>query len=242
MALCFYKRSGPAAALRLGATTALLITMLLLGAAPTPVQAATTQLGPPLGPLQMGCGRTYCALVRTTGFQLTANGQANPFVAPRSGRIVAFTLKLATEPSPYDGGYFTWMGGGEPQAQIAILRPRPTNSPGTVPAYVLVRQSPPVQLTRHFGQIVTFPLRRSLLVRKGWTVALSTPTWAPVISTNVHPRRFSWRQARVPSCIYGGWNHGRWTHSPHTGVGTTRRYACIRKAALAYRATIKYRS
>ena len=226
-----HRRFSPAGVLLLG--------LALLPASASPAQAGTTQLEPPLSELTPG----RIVISRTTGFQVISDGRTNPFVIPHGGRLVAYTLKLAKARSfsPVTFNQLSNRFGGEPQARISVLRPTHPRTAGSEPMYTLAGQSPTVRLQPHFGRTVTFRLRRPLLVRKGWIVGLSTPTWAPVLSMCYCRRRFAWRTARIPPCQ----RRQTWQEeqSAHTQLGTTQRYACLyRGGALAYRATIKYRS
>src|SRR5437763_10521669 len=75
-----------------------------------------TDLGTP------SCPSNPClAVTRTTGFQLLLSGRRNPFVAPRTGRIVAFTLRLG-KPTQKQIDFFNQQSGGKASARIAVLR------------------------------------------------------------------------------------------------------------------------
>src|SRR6266480_1534955 len=133
-----------------------------------------TDLGTP------SCPSNPClAVTRTTGFQLLLSGRRNPFVAPRTGRIVAFTLRLG-KPTQKQIDFFNQQSGGKASARIAVLRQIRSNRPGVV-LYRLQAQSDPFLLEKYFGMTVQFPLYTSLLVRRGYVVALSIQTWAPAL-------------------------------------------------------------
>ena len=57
----------------------------------------------------------------------------------------------------------------------------------------------------------------SLLIRKGWVVALSVPTWAPALAVNGLDNTFAWRAARVKPC-----SDNPERQPPHTTPGSTR--------------------
>jgi hypothetical protein len=52
----------------------------------------------------------------------------------------------------------------------------------------------------YLGQVVQFPLTTTLAVLPGDVVALTTPTWAPVLSIDLPSSKFAYRQSRGTSC------------------------------------------
>jgi len=203
--------------------------------APAGASARTTELG--LGTdSQLGtpsCPSSPClAVTRTTGFQLHLGGRRNPFVAPRSGRIVAFTMRLG-KPTERQIDFFDQQSGGKAAARIAVLRPMPAQRRGQI-RYLLNAQSDPFQLERYFGGTVQFPLYTSLLIRRGWTVALNIQTWAPTLSVNGLDNTFAWRASRVKPC-----SENPERQPLHSAPRTTREYFCTyRPARLTYSATL----
>jgi hypothetical protein len=202
-------------------------------ALPSAATARITELG---GAAELGtpsCPSTPClAVTRTTGFQLLLGGRRNVFVAPRTGRVVAFTLRLG-RPTARQIAFFDQQSGGKSQARIAVLRPVRSRVRGQV-LYRLNAQSDPFMLDKHFGSTVQFPLYTSLLVRRGWVVALSIPTWAPALAVNGVDNTFAWRSSRVKPC-----SDEPERQPPHTTAGTTRQYFCTyRPARLTYSATL----
>ena len=179
------------------------------------------------------CPSSPClAVTRTTGFQLINGGRRNPFVAPRTGRIVAFTLRLG-KPTAAQIKFFDEQSGGKAQARIAILRPERAQRRGQF-RYRLNAQSDPFLLEKYFGTTVQFPLYTSLLVRKGWIVALSVTSWAPTLAVNDLDNTFAWRSSRVKPC-----SENPERQPPHTTAGTIREYFCTyRPARLTYSATL----
>ena len=179
------------------------------------------------------CPSSPClAITRTTGFQLLNGGRRNVFVVPRTGRIVALTLRLG-RPTARQISFFNEQSGGKAQARVAILRPgRATRRRQIV--YRLNAQSDSFQLERYFGRTVQFPLRTSLLARRGWIVALSIPTWAPALAVNGLDNTFAWRSSRVKPC-----SENPERQPPHTAPGSSREYFCTyRPARLTYSATL----
>lgn len=203
--------------------------------APAGASARTTELGldaqKSLG--TPSCPSSPClAITRTTGFQLLTGGRRNPFVAPRTGRITAFTVKLG-KPTAAQIKFFDEQSGGRAQARVAILRPEKALRRGQI-RYKLNAMSDAFQLEKYFGQTAQFPLYTSLLVRRGWVVALTIQTWAPILMVNGLDNTFAWRSSRVKPC-----SDNPERQPPHTTPGTIREYFCTyRPARLTYSATL----
>lgn len=172
------------------------------------------------------------AVSRTTGFQVKVATLSNPFVLPRSGRIVAWEIQLG-RPTASQTKFFDTNEGGAAEAGIAILHPEKASK--TVPklTYKLVAQSPLVQLEPYFGLTVQFPLISTLEAEKGDVVALTVPTWAPALALGFE-KSTSWRASR-PSQQCSVTN----TQTAHVKIGKLRQYECLYQTArLTYSATL----
>lgn len=132
--------------------------------------------------------RPCLAVSRTTGYQAKVDTARAVHVIPKDGRIVAWSLTLG-KPGKEQTKYFNDNLGGEPEAQLTILRP------GRKLYFRAVAQGEPVKLSKYFGQTVQFALEKSIPVKKGWVVGLSVPTWAPALAVN-QPGTTSWRASR----------------------------------------------
>jgi hypothetical protein len=211
------------------ATAAALLLCLPAGASARTVELgldAQRSLGTP------SCPSSPClAITRTTGFQLVNGGRRNPFVVPRTGRVVAFTMRLG-KPTAAQIKFFDEQSGGKAQARLAILRPERALRRGQI-RYRLNAQSDPFALEKYFGTTVQFPLYTSMLARKGWVVALTITTWAPALAVNGLDNTFAWRSSRVKPC-----SENPERQPPHTTAGSIREYFCTyRPARLTYSAT-----
>jgi hypothetical protein len=144
------------------------------------------------------------AVSQTTGFQVKVGSTHSITTIKRSGSIVAWTLTLGSPTTSAPAGqisqttYFDQHEGGAAQAGIAVLKP------GLHLEYTLVGQSPVEQLLPYFGETVQFPLAASIPVKKGDILALTVPTWAPVLAlTNAaghtYGKYVSWRASRPKS-------------------------------------------
>ena len=211
----------------------LTLTTALVLVAATPASARVFELGTVTGDrMTPSCPGNPClAVTRTTGFQATSGTTRSSFVAPGTGRVVAFTLRLG-RPSASQIGFFDRQAGGPARVRVAILRP--AGSRAGTPSYVLNAQSDEFRVQPYFGQTVQIPLYTSLLVRRGYVVALTVPTWAPVLAVSGLSNTFAWRSSRVAPCST---NPER--QPPHSEPGSTKAYFCLyRPAALTYSATI----
>jgi hypothetical protein len=202
-------------------------------AAPSGASARVVELGATSEKATPSCPDNPClAVTRTTGFQVSEGDRRNLFAATATGRVVAFTLRLG-RPSASQIGFFNRQAGGTARVRLAVLRPVRSSTPGT-PSYVLNAQSTDVNVQPYFGATVQLPLYTSLLVRKGWVVALTVPTWAPVLAVEDLSNTFAWRSSRVKPCST---NPER--QPPHVIAGSSRQYFCLyRPAKLTYTVTI----
>lgn len=204
-------------------------------AATTTTSTTTTSSTSTTTPTTTGSTTTEApclALSRTTGFQVGVSSLTNPFVLPRSGRIVAWTIALG-RPTTAQIKYFDENEGGAPEADISILQPEKASK--TVPKYTykLVAQSPLIQLEPYFGLTVQFPLTTSLEAEKGDVVALTVPTWTPALALG-YEKNTSWRASRsTAQCSVPN------AETAHIKIGKTRQYDCLYQTArLAYSATL----
>ena len=170
---------------------AALATFILL-ALPAGAEAKIIEIGRLDGEQELpqpSCPGSPCfAVSRTTGYQAKVGTNRGLVRVPENGRIVAWTIRLS-KPGPRQVAFFNQRLGGASQAQVAVLRP------GRRLYGRVVAQSPLVDLEPFFGQIVQFPLQRSIPVKKGSIVGLTVPTWAPALATGLGSDT-SWRASR----------------------------------------------
>ena len=181
----------------------------------------TSEKGTPTCP-----ARPCLAVSRTTGYQAKVGETKAPATVPRDGRIVAWTITLG-KPGSKQASFFNAKLGGEATAGITVLRPGPKLY------YRVVARSPIRHLKRYFGSTVQFPLAKSILVRKGWVIALTVPSWAPALAVgfgNDH----SWRASRPRSRCDD--TQTQTAQVKHHGLA---QYFCLyRTARLTYSATL----
>lgn len=180
------------------------------------------------------------AVSRTTGFQTQVNKVKDPFVVPREGRIVSLTLQLGN-PNKAQLDFFSQKISPKAQARLAIIKPY--RKVANKYRFVLNAQSEVFELNKFFGKTVEFPLRTSLFVRKGYIVALTVPTWAPVLAVGptadaaTFTRDYSWRASRGKPCAPAAGELP--TQSAQQTPGSFTQYFCeYRTARLTYTAKL----
>jgi hypothetical protein len=203
------------------AALALAWALLLPAAAP----AKIVELGQlPLGTIG-SCPQTCNSLTRTTGYQAKVGPDRSLYRAPADGRIVAWSAALG-KPGPKQTAFFNERYGGAAQAALVVLKP------GKKLSHRVVAKAPPQTLGAYFGQVVQFPLVKTLPIKKGYYIAITVPTWAPLLRVGLGVDS-SWRSSRAANgCLDFA------TQSAMLGRRTLRTFRCLyRGVRLTYSAT-----
>jgi hypothetical protein len=179
----------------------LLISVLAaaLAALPAAASARIVELGTPADEAALNCPGTTddpcVSAVRMTGYQgRSSGGRKNPYYIRRDGHLIAFTVQLA-KPTAEEVNYFNTNFGTPSMARISVLRRGATRK--TRLEHRLVRQSERFKLDPYFGSRPTFVFSKPIPVKKGNWIALTVPTWAPLLSTNL--ARTNWWRSSRPS-------------------------------------------
>lgn len=164
-------------------------------ALPAAAQAKVVELGAGASPpAASNCPNDPCvAAYQVTAYQGRSGSLKNPFVVPRAGKIVAFSVTLG-ELTPTQIEFFDGRFGEDPQVQLSILR-RSTVK-GKKGNHRLMRQSKVYDVSRFLGSTPTFALDEPLRVGKDSRVAITIPTWAPLLDTVDLARSDWWRASR----------------------------------------------
>jgi hypothetical protein len=134
------------------------------------------------------------AVVRVTGLQgRAAGGRTNPYYIRRDGYIVAFTVTLS-QPNSEQLGFFNDRFGSPAQVRLSVLRRGDTRK--TRLNFRLVGQSPLFRVDHYFGSSPTFALTEPLRVKKTNWIAITVPTWAPILAHNLTGADW-WRTSRA---------------------------------------------
>ncbi|HSS40200.1 MAG TPA: hypothetical protein VLT58_15640 [Polyangia bacterium] len=203
------------------------LAVCLLGAAASTASAKTYELGATDDATTVSCPDNCFVVTRTTAMQVRTGALRYPTTVPRSGRIVAFTLQLGSL-SDRQIHFFNSTYGGTSRIQLAVLRPqaRPARS------YEVVATTGIFKIQPFFGTTVQFPLKTTLAARKGDIVALSVPTWAPVLAVNL-PQENGWRASRADNCT------DLLTQTAQLTVSSSTQYKCLYQTArVTYTATL----
>jgi hypothetical protein len=178
------------------------------------------------------CPTNPClAVSRTTGIQMQAAGARNPYLVPRNGSIVAFTVSLG-KPSAKQIAFFNKNLGGGPSARLTVLRPALKRANNF--RFVVKAQSEVFQLNSYLGITAQFPLARSIPVAKNDLLALTVPTWAPVLAVGLGNNTI-WRASRPKPCS----DNEAFQQTAQQQVGAQAQYTCEYKTArMTYSATL----
>ncbi len=153
------------------------------------------------------CPQEPCrATGKMTGFQVQQLKQADGSrvtefptrVRKRNSWLVAFSLKLG-DPTDRQKRFFNRLWGKPAQARISILDPEPKQGDrrNRRQRYRLHNQSQVFNVAPYFGKKAWFVLKQRMHVSKGQVIALTLPTWAPVLATDLRARE-RWRSSRHP--------------------------------------------
>ncbi|HTW13202.1 MAG TPA: hypothetical protein VME01_10690 [Solirubrobacteraceae bacterium] len=167
------------------------------------VGATTTALSAPTCPQEPTVTETEtdCAIVltKTTAYETVSDGTANPDEITTPGVIDSFTLgisglviqgaSLSSELTTLDDNW-----GGPPSAQLTVLRPIASDS-GV--RYAVAAQSPIEELQPYLGGVVEFPLLAPIPVVRGEILAITVPTWAPILNFGLSTTNFSYSQSHA---------------------------------------------
>jgi hypothetical protein len=193
------------------------------GATITELGVSTTPLVAPTCPAGVSPAQCTIILTRATALETIRDNAAYPSTVKAAGRVVAFTVGLSALSSnattaKSDTTFLDKTYGGDPQIQMTVLKPVGAKN---LRVWQVVESTPLVDVQPYLGQVVQFPLTTSLPVVPGETVALTTPTWAPVLSIDLSTAHFAYRQSRTRNC-----NSPPSTTQAQVTVGQSTRYVC----------------
>lgn len=203
--------------------------LLLAAAIPAVAVAALVELGQTRTPLvapvcPANSSATQCTIIltRVTALETLRDGTAYPTKVKTSGKIVAFTVglsALSSDPNTrksfiqgLDASY-----GGTTRVAITVLKPV---GPKNQYRWQVVASSPIYHVQPYMGSVAQFALDNAIAVKPGYAIALTTPTWLPVLSIQQPPKKFAYRQSRTSNC-----NNPPTTSQAQTGQETAA-YTC----------------
>ena len=204
--------------------------LALFGLLPASAVAGIAELGATSTPLvapacPKGVPPAQCTIIltRATALETIRDNVAYPSTVKKAGRVVGFTVGLSALSSSAttaqsDTKFLDTTYGGDAQVALTVLKRVGTKSRWT---WQVVAQAPVIDVQPYLGQVVQFPLNTSLPVVRGEAIALSTPTWAPVLSIDLSTSHFAYRQSRSSNC-----NNPPSTNQSQTTVGQNAKYTC----------------
>jgi hypothetical protein len=187
---------------------------VLAAVLPSYAAAAVVELGDQTGtPLvaptcPAGVSPANCTIVltRVTALATFSDGTYLPTMVTKAGRIVAFSVGLSslssdTATRKKDINYLNTSYGGATEVQMTILREvkRKNKKKRRQHEFRVVAESSVIPVVQYLGSVAQIPLTKSVAVKPGDLVALSTPTWAPVLSIDMSGN-FHYRQSRNHHC------------------------------------------
>lgn len=202
------------------AATALAAVLVPAAASAAEIQVgvSTTPLTTPTCPANAQGNSCRIVLTQVTAYETLRDGISNPDVIKKSGVISSFTLGLTGTNliTPAVMANLDKTYGGPPEAQLTALRVTGTRAN---PSYRVAAQSSVVKLRPELGKVAEFPLVSPLPVVRGEVLALTVPTWAPVLSIEQSTTKFAYAQSRSKSMV-----------SIKTKTGTERVSSCTTTA------------
>jgi hypothetical protein len=177
---------------------------------PASASASVIELGATATPLvapacPKGVSASACTIILTqvTALETIRDNIAYPTTVKKAGRIVAFTVGLSRldanrTTARADIHFLDQTYGGTTRAAITVLKPVGSKSNRR---WAVAAESPVFHLQPYLGQVVQLPLVTSLPVAPGEVVALTVPTWAPVLSILVSSKQFAYRDSRTANCF-----------------------------------------
>lgn len=202
----------------------------LCGLLPAAADATITELGATTSPLiapacPKGVAPSSCTIIltRATALETIRDNIAYPSKVKQAGRIVAFSVGLSALSSDAptalsDTKFLDKTYGGDPRVAITVLKPVGKKSSWM---WSVVAQTPLVDVQPYLGQVVQVPLTNTIPVVRGEAIALTTPTWAPVLTIDLSTNHFAYRQSRGRSC-----NTPPSTSQAQVSIGQSTAYSC----------------
>jgi hypothetical protein len=163
----------------------------------------TTPLVAPSCPTGVSSSNCTIILTRVTAIETVRDGVAYPTRLKKAGLITSFTVgisQLSSSPTT-QASYIQYLNGaygGPARVGITIMHQGPWKRGEW--RWTALTSSPMYLVQPYLGAVVQIPLATPIAVKAGQVVALSTPTWAPVLSIDVNSKAFAYRQSRTYNC------------------------------------------
>lgn len=141
------------------------------------------------------CPNDPClAAYQMTGYQERSEGKTtSPYYVRRDGRIVAFTVKLGKLAQVQIDAFDSRIGSPAAVRLTVVRRGKKKTRRND---HRVLAQSQVFEIDKYFGSSPTFVLDEPLPVERGSFVALTVPTWAPVLAPVPATDNALWRSSR----------------------------------------------
>jgi hypothetical protein len=141
------------------------------------------------------CPNDPClAAYQMTGYQERSEGKTTtPYYVRRSGKIIAFTVKLGKLAQVQIDAFDSRIGS---PAAVRLTVVRRGKKKSRRNDHRVLAQSEVFEVDKYFGSSPTFVLSEPLDVERGSIVALTVPTWAPVLAPVPTEDNALWRSSR----------------------------------------------
>jgi hypothetical protein len=212
------------------------LTAIALALVPASASAQIVELGAspaapvisPACPKGVSPANCFIILTRTTALQTVTAGFTSPTKVTKAGWIVAFTVGLSKLSSNavterkylkiLDAAY-----NGTPRVALTVLKPGPNHR------YTVTAESPIFHILPYLGEVLQLPLSlpptfsqfNALPVAPGDVIGLTVPTWAPVLSYNLTPSQYAYRQSRTANC-----KNAAASETAQLSIGASAQYLC----------------
>lgn len=195
------------------------------GAATIELGATKTPLVAPVCPPNVSSSQCTIVLTRVTALETIRDGIAYPTKVTKAGRIVAVTVGLSglSTNKTTQKSYIHFLDttyGGTAQLAVTVLKPVAGKKKSSW-SWQAVESSNLFHVIPYLGSVVQLPLETSIEVKPGWVIALSTPTWAPVLTINQPSQKFAYRQSRSANC-----NNPPSSSQAQTTANSSASYGC----------------
>ncbi len=169
------------------------------------VELGSTPFAPLVAPIcPIGVTPANCTIILTqvTALETIRANIAYPTTVKQPGYIVAFTLGLSRlNSNPTDAKaaveFLDSAYGGAATAALTVMKP--VGNP-RLRHWKVTAESPAFKIAPYLGEVVQFPLSTALKVKPPEVVALTVPTWAPVLTFDLPTNGFAYRQSRTTGC------------------------------------------
>jgi hypothetical protein len=211
---------------------ALPIALVAAAMVPTGASAKTivvgqtkTKLVAPSCPSSVAPANCTIVLYWATALPSISNGVKYATTVTTPGRITSYNLGISNLSSNASTRktYITELDtkyGGNPRSILTVLRP--VGNKGLL-SYRVIERSAVANLQGWLGKVKKFPLKTAMPVIPGDLIALTVPTWAPVLPLATDPSQNAYLQARSTNCPA---NELKSNADVQSFVGEFAKYAC----------------